>query len=155
MANFNKNDWVRITPTPDLRWVDWIPSIQTEFCNRLGFIEDIMEDSNFPEDRDEDLLRISVFFGDWTFQDGPKFYYAFFKKRHVILSSRSDGIQYINDENASKETHEYERCIKEKRDEIFKHIFGVKEAPNIEEPRTKSWNDTDEESALSWMVSPP
>ena len=147
MASFEEGDWVSITPTPDRRWWQWKENSQSLFCGRLGYIQEICEDSDFPGNPDESLLKVSVYFSDWTGAEGPNWFWAFFKKKHVIKSTKTVGFQYIYDEQASLETAKFEKSVQLKRDAIFKHIFG------IEEPkRVTSWNDTDEDNALSWMT---
>lgn len=147
MADFKEGDWVAITPTPDKKWHEWKDDTQTLFCGRLGYIQEVLEDTKFPGNIDEYYLKVSVYFGDWTDSNGPNWYWAFFKKRHVIKAPKATGLQYVYDEEASLETDKYEKCVKKKRDDIFKHIFGIKEPK-----RTTSWSDTDEENALSWMT---
>jgi hypothetical protein len=126
MANFKEGDWVQITPTPDHRWSGWNES-NDYFCSRMGRLFFIGESMENPSDPDDDDVKVEVYFGDHTFLEGPQWYWAPFKKRHLIQVSESLAKQYIFDEHAAEETNRFEDIVRRKRDEIFRYIFSKPE----------------------------
>ena len=95
MAQFKKGDFVQITPKPDRRWGEWIVNVHDHFCSRTGYIDEIIEDFKHTQnsksgerDPDEDLIKVAVFFMDSFFGKGDKWYYALFKKKHLIKKQR-------------------------------------------------------------------
>lgn len=123
MAKFQQKDWVQITPSPDSGWKGW-DEAHDYFCSRVGRIFSIEESLDKPEDPEEDDVKVEVYFGDSTFTEGPQWYWASFKKRHLIQVSEALAKQYMHDEQAAVETNNFEDIVRRKRDEIFRHIFS-------------------------------
>ena len=126
MAKFSINDYVSVTPKPDFHWSEWDNDVHTLYCGRIGYIDEIVNDPFHPDDRDEDYVRVVVEFNDNTFSK-PGYYYTYFKKRHLIKSSEYELQRYGQKRTASEETNHFEKFTKDKRDEIYRHIFGIKE----------------------------
>lgn len=128
MAIFLINDYVQIKPSVDLSWDDWDEEANNPFCGRIAKIVKIIPDFANPKDRNEDIVRVCSFFPEGFYPDGPGYYYAFFKKRHLIKKTEED---YVNemflkgffDEN-DNENLNYEKIFRRKRDEIFKYMFS-------------------------------
>ncbi len=124
MATFQIDDYVQIQFNKDRKWSEWDDEIHGRFCGRIGIIEDFCQDFNEPNDPEEDLVKITVYFGDNTFNNGPGPYFAYFKKRHLIKSSQYDSEIQEHRENGYSEYLHFDEFTKNKRDQIFKKIFG-------------------------------
>tara|TARA_R110000868_G_scaffold318564_1_gene579288 strand:- start:182 stop:694 length:513 start_codon:yes stop_codon:yes gene_type:complete len=125
MTKFKIDDWVEITPNQDFRWPEWNSGVHSLFCGKIGYIEDIVESMIHPDDREEDYIKVCVYFPDKTFRN-PGWYWCNFKSRHLVLSTAAKGMQYVHDSEASEETNNFETFTKQKRDEIFRYMFSDK-----------------------------
>ena len=123
MAKFKIGDWVKITPNPDTRWSEWQPEIHDHFCDRIGYVDEFAEDMDYPNDLNEEYVKVIVYFDNNLFNNGPEHYFAWFKKRHIILSSEYEAERQAHMVKAADELQEYEEFVRNQRDEIFKHIF--------------------------------
>ena len=143
MANFKKGDWVQITPKSDHRWHDWSTTYDL-FCGKIGYIAKIEQDTDKPDDRNEDLIQVNVYFSDNTFIGGPKWYFLDFKKKHLIITDRVRAKQQYFDDQAAIQTQKFEKSIKEKRDAIFRHIFS-RDSADKKKKITKFEDDSNED----------
>jgi len=126
MAILKKDDWVKITPTPDTSSDVWTSS-HNKFCDKIGKIIEI-------NDMYDDMLlvRVSVNFQyKQSYLAGE--HSVWFEDKHVIKSSKweSDRIEYLSEK--FEEYKKFEINIKLKRDKILKEIFTDQE----EEKRLK------------------
>lgn len=126
MAILKKDDWVKITPTPDTSSDVWTSS-HNKFCDKIGKIIEI-------NDMYDDMLlvRVSVNFQyKQSYLAGE--HSVWFEDKHVIKSSKweSDRIDYLSEK--FEEYKKFEINIKLKRDKILKEIFTDQE----EEKRLK------------------
>lgn len=128
MAKFEKNDWVKIIPTPDTKSDVWTSS-HNKFCDRIGQIIEI-------NDQYDDMLlfRVSVHF-DYKQTSIYGAHSAWFEDKHVIKSSKweDDRIHYLN--SKFEEYKKFEIASKKKRDEILKQIFSDPYKDNEESRR--------------------
>jgi len=132
MAKFKINDWVQIRLSPDTKWAAWDTDVHNFFCGRIGYIQETEPDPWLSiADSEEDLAKVVVYFTDNTFVK-PGLYYTFFKKRHLIKSSEYEAKRFDFAETAASETNNFEEFTKNKRDQIFRYIFGYEE-PKKEE----------------------
>ena len=132
MATFKIGDYVEVCHRPDLKWVDWDNDTHTTFCRKVGIIEDIEEDEYHPDDRTEDLIKVVCYFDEHELgaHVAAGNYFQMFKTRHLIKSSAYAIKRLDFAKEAAQETNHYEDFTKNKRDEIFKYIFGIKENRN-------------------------
>lgn len=127
---FAVNDWVQITPTPDTKWHIWFneQEIYDNFCGRIGQIISIY-DSN----KNETYYDVMVHFPKGFGVHPTGNYFQMFKGDHLIKSSAYDAKVQYNLEKAGDEIQKLEKCIKNKRDEIFRYICS----PKVEEEEKK------------------
>ena len=120
MAILKKDDWVKITPTPDTGSDVWTSS-HNKFCDKIGKIIEINDVYD-----DMLLVRVSVHFQyKQSYLTGE--HSAWFEDKHVIKSSKweSDRIEYLSEK--FEEYKRFEINTKLKRDKILKEIFTDQE----------------------------
>lgn len=116
-------DFCQIRPTPDNKWGFWDDDNHTPYCGRIGKITHIVPDLSIPNNREEDLIFIEVFFNSGIFDDDAGTYQQFFKKRHLIKKTKYEFEQSIKQQETENSIQEFEEIYKNKRDQIFRHIF--------------------------------
>lgn len=138
---FKINDYVMITPSPDMKWDVWLASeeIYNSFCGKIGFIKDI-----FPDNNGNDMFfNVVVNFKNPTFND-PGDYYALFKSDHLIKSSKFEFDRANHYEKAAEDLNIWEQTVKDKRDEIFRYICSEQKDKetgySLEELEQTNWD---------------
>lgn len=135
---FQLNDWVQITPTPDTRWHVWYNEreVYDHFCGRIGQIIKVYDHS--PQEPKYDVI---VHFPKGFDNHPPGNYFQLFKADHLVPSSAYNAKIHYNLEKAGDEIQSWENFVKNKRDEIFRHICS-KDEPNIVPQNTNSYKPT-------------
>lgn len=116
MAKFQKDDWVKILPTPDTKSDVWTAA-HNKFCDKIGQIIDI-------NDFDENMIlfRVSVHF---AYKQEALYgqHSAWFEDKHVIKSSKWENDRVVS---LNKEYEAYVRTeanMKKRRDDLLKKVF--------------------------------
>lgn len=135
---FGLNDWVQITPTPDTKWHVWYNEreIYDNFCGKIGQIININDN-----DPSNILYDVMVHFPKGYGNQPKGNYFQMFKSDHLIKSSAYDAKLQYNLEKVCDELQDWERAVRIKRDEIFKHIYNPK---RDEDPIETKSNNIDE-----------
>lgn len=125
---FQKNDWVKITPTPDRKWSRWSnsPSTYDNFVGKIGWIEHIDEDQTDPNNN---LYAVTVYFiNGFNGEDAGNFY-EWFKADHLIKTTEYDAKLNRHRDKVEKELQEWEVFKKKTTDEALKKIFAPEPPP--------------------------
>lgn len=135
---FQLNDWVQITPTPDTKWHVWYndKEIYDNFCGKIGQIIAV-----YDNDPKEICYDVIVHFPKGYLNHPKGNYFQLFKADHLIKSSAYNAKLQHNLEKACDELQDWERAVRNKRDEIFKHIYNPK---RDEDPVETKSSDIDE-----------
>lgn len=141
---FKVGDWVQITPTPDLRWVQWYDSkdIYKEYLDKIGVINFVADDDERPG---EFLYAVKVKFPDGLGHLPAGEYYEWFRSDHLILSSQSLANLRFNMAQAGKELQEWEKFKKKSTNDMLKKVFApdppqeekkesIKETKKVDDP---------------------
>jgi hypothetical protein len=141
MANFNKGDWVQITPIPDKKWRRWSnnPEYYGNFTGKIGTIEEIDEEMSSPGPV---LYKIKVEFDDYI-EDGytklpPGKYSEWFKADHLIKSSQYEADRKKSRLKAAQELQEWEQFKKKSTNDALKHVFAPE--PKKKEDTSSQWD---------------
>ena len=138
---FNIGDWVKITPTPDLKWDTWNNSRETydKFAGRIGTI---IQTANDPDRKGESLICIEVEFPNGLAKLSPGTYYEWFRPEHLIRSSKYEADLYIHRNQVANDLQEWENFKKKSTNDILKSIFAPEEKSEDQKRDLNKQTDT-------------
>jgi hypothetical protein len=145
---FEIGDWVKITPTPDLKWSRWYNNldIYNEFLGKVGFVSEIIDDFDNAGNK---LYAVTVDFHAGFMYSPPGEYYEYFKSDHLIYSSEYDAQLQRRTFDAGKELQEWENFKRKTTDDMLRYIFGKEEKKQEEIPAK---NEEEKETKTEWDV---
>lgn len=142
---FQVGDWVKITPTPDLKWSRWYNNldIYSEFAGKIGYISEITDDWSDPDNNNK-LYAVTVdFYNGFMFSPAGE-YYEYFKSDHLIRSSEYDAELQRNQFDAGKKLQEWEEFKKKTTDDMLRYIFCPQKEQTEKQENKKNENTTSE-----------
>lgn len=127
MANFSKGDWIKITPTPDKKWIRWYTN-KDFYDNFLGQVGEIKEVEDDAERKGEELYLVSVYFPydiyDKNINVGAGNHYEYFRDYHLIKSSKFEADKKTELLKAGYKLQEWEKFKKKATDDALRKVFG-------------------------------
>ena len=137
---FQIGDWVKITPTHDLKWSRWYNNldIYAEFAGRIGYISEIEDGWDVPGVK---MYAVTVSFPNGFMFSPAGEYYEYFKSDHLIRSSQYEAEMQQRNFDAADELQRWEEFKKKTTDDMLRHIFGPDKKEEVQpESSSSDWD---------------
>lgn len=145
MTKFNVNDWVQITPQPDLKWDRWNNNQEyyNNFAGKIGYVSEI---ENYEDS--EEYFCISVEFPH-EISDGYSYlpagtYSEWFKSDHLIRSSKYEATRKYSQIKAEYDLQEWEKFKKKTTDDALRSVFAPEAPKQKKVPKPVVFDEWDE-----------